>query len=92
MKVFLFSVTNKDCVWYTFTRQTFNLFSEASAKKPEALKRVEQITGREVTFYNVDIKDSEALSLIFQKVSDNRGEVSPSLTDVQGVRIVNKRH
>ncbi|KAK6622297.1 hypothetical protein RUM44_002108 [Polyplax serrata] len=46
-----------------------NAFLEASAKKPEALKRVEQITGREVTFYNVDIKDSEALSLIFQKHS-----------------------
>ncbi|XP_018573907.1 UDP-glucose 4-epimerase isoform X2 [Anoplophora glabripennis] len=35
-------------------------------EKPESLKRVEQITGETVTFYNVDIRDREALDKIFK--------------------------
>ncbi|KAJ8962511.1 hypothetical protein NQ318_000901, partial [Aromia moschata] len=34
--------------------------------KPESLKRVEKITGESVTFYNVDIRDREALNRIFK--------------------------
>ncbi|KAG5884631.1 hypothetical protein JTB14_023825 [Gonioctena quinquepunctata] len=34
--------------------------------KPESLKRVEKITGETVTFYNVDIRDKEALDKIFK--------------------------
>lgn len=36
--------------------------------KPESLKRVEKITGETVTFYNVDIRDREALDKIFKTV------------------------
>lgn len=36
--------------------------------KPESLKRVEKITGETVTFYNVDIRDREALDRIFKLV------------------------
>lgn len=36
--------------------------------KPESLKRVEQITGETVSFYNVDIRDYEALDRIFKTV------------------------
>lgn len=35
-------------------------------EKPEALKRVEQITGEKVIYYNVDIKDKEGLDKIFK--------------------------
>lgn len=36
--------------------------------KPESLKRVEKITGKTVIFYNVDIRDREALDAIFKAV------------------------
>lgn len=36
--------------------------------KPESLKRVETITGETVIFYNVDIRDREALDKIFKTV------------------------
>lgn len=35
----------------------------------EALKRVEKITGKPVTFYQADIRDAEALNQIFEKES-----------------------
>ena len=35
----------------------------------ESLKRVEQITGKKVTFYKADIRDAEALNEIFEKES-----------------------
>lgn len=44
-----------------------NSYAE-EGKKPESLKRVEKITGKEVTFHNVDIKDREALNKIFKQV------------------------
>lgn len=37
--------------------------------KPESLKRVEEITGKEVIFYNVNIRDKAALENVFQDVS-----------------------
>ncbi|KAH1007346.1 UDP-glucose 4-epimerase isoform X2 [Dendroctonus ponderosae] len=42
-----------------------NCYAKAN-DKPEALKRVEQITGETVTFYNVDIRDRDALDRIFK--------------------------
>lgn len=36
--------------------------------KPESLKRVEKITGKQITFYNVDIRDREALDAVFKSV------------------------
>lgn len=36
--------------------------------KPESLRRVEKITGESVTFYDVDIRDKEALDKIFKTV------------------------
>lgn len=44
-----------------------NCYAEGN-DKPESLKRVEKITGKHVTFYNVDITNKIALNEIFQKV------------------------
>lgn len=44
-----------------------NCYAKDSDAKPEALQRVEQITGEGVTFYNVDIRDREALDQIFKR-------------------------
>lgn len=38
-----------------------------------ALKRVEQITGKPVTFYKCDLLDKNALEKVFQKVSMEKG-------------------
>lgn len=37
-------------------------------QKPESLKRVEKITGKNVIFYNVNIMDKNALDQIFKNV------------------------
>jgi len=42
-----------------------NCFAEKN-QKPESLKRVEEIAGKPVTFYNVDIKDKNALEKVFK--------------------------
>lgn len=44
-----------------------NCFAEKD-QKPESLKRVESITGKDVLFYNIDIKDANGLDAIFKKV------------------------
>ncbi|KAL1512649.1 hypothetical protein ABEB36_002208 [Hypothenemus hampei] len=44
-----------------------NCYAKDENEKPEALKRVERITGETLTFYNVDIRDKEALDKIFKK-------------------------
>lgn len=36
-----------------------------------ALKRVEQITGKDVTFYNCDLTDKQKLAEVFNKVNFN---------------------
>ncbi|KAF2879683.1 hypothetical protein ILUMI_26489 [Ignelater luminosus] len=43
-----------------------NCYAETENHKPESLKRVEKITGKTVTFYNVDITNKEALNKIFK--------------------------
>lgn len=45
-----------------------NAFIESNSL-PESLKRVQDITGKELTFYNVDIRDKSALDEVFKKVS-----------------------
>lgn len=44
-----------------------NCYAEKD-QKPESLKRVEKITGKEVVFFNVDIKNRDSLDEIFKKV------------------------
>lgn len=41
-----------------------------------ALKRVEQITGKPVTFYKCDLLDKNAVEKVFQKVSMENGSFS----------------
>ncbi|XP_030766828.1 UDP-glucose 4-epimerase isoform X1 [Sitophilus oryzae] len=43
-----------------------NCYAKNNNEKPEALKRVERITGEKVIFYNVDIRDKEALDKVFK--------------------------
>ncbi|KAG5678440.1 hypothetical protein PVAND_008113 [Polypedilum vanderplanki] len=44
-----------------------NAYHEKNELLPESLKRVEEITGKNVTYYNVDIRDKNALSSVFKK-------------------------
>lgn len=43
-----------------------NCYAESALQKPESIKRVEKITGKTITFYNVDIMNKEALTKIFK--------------------------
>lgn len=45
-----------------------NAYHDKNEALPESLKRVEDITGKSVTFYNVDIRDKNALNVVFKKV------------------------
>lgn len=45
-----------------------NSYSSTPTKLPEALLRVQEITGKEIHFYRVDITDREQLRTVFQKV------------------------
>lgn len=44
-----------------------NCYAEKN-QKPESLKRVEKITGKQVVFFNTDIRDRDGLSKIFKLV------------------------
>lgn len=46
-----------------------NAHKEIDADLPEALRRVESITGKKVHFYEIDLRDNEAMLKVFQKVS-----------------------
>lgn len=46
-----------------------NAFGAANSKLPESLKRVQDLTGKSVTFYDVDIRDKDGLREIFNKVN-----------------------
>lgn len=50
-----------------------NAYKDGSAVLPEALRRVQNITGQQVIFYAVDIRDSDGLKNIFKKVSHFNG-------------------
>lgn len=45
-----------------------NAYKDEKEKLPESLKRVQAITGKEVIFYTVDIRDKKALAEVFKKV------------------------
>jgi len=45
-----------------------NAYYDRKEKLPESLRRVEEITGKSVTFYVVDIRDKSALNEVFKKV------------------------
>lgn len=49
-----------------------NAYRESGADLPEALRRVETITGKKIHFYEVDLRDNEALLHVFKKVSENK--------------------
>ena len=46
-----------------------NAYSSGSSKLPEAILRVQELTGKKVHFYNVDITDREQVRSVFQGVS-----------------------
>lgn len=46
-----------------------NAFVEGKNSLPESLKRVQQITGKEVTYHSVDIREKKDLDEVFKKVS-----------------------
>jgi UDP-glucose 4-epimerase len=45
-----------------------NAYHDQSQKLPESLKRVQEITGKEVIYYTVDIRDKKSLDDVFKKV------------------------
>ena len=45
-----------------------NAFIEAGSDLPESLKRVQEITGKKIIFYSVDIRDQKKLDEIFKQV------------------------
>lgn len=46
-----------------------NAYVERKNCLPESLKRVQEITGKEVTYHSVDIREKSALNEVFKKVS-----------------------
>ncbi|XP_045761972.1 UDP-glucose 4-epimerase isoform X4 [Maniola jurtina] len=46
-----------------------NAYRADGEKKPEPLKRIEEMTGRKIHFYDVDIRDREGLNRIFENHS-----------------------
>lgn len=46
-----------------------NAYMSGKDALPESLRRVEEITGKKVTFYTVDIREKEQLNSVFKKVS-----------------------
>lgn len=46
-----------------------NAYCTEGAKKPESLRIIEEIAGKNIQFYNLDIRDSSGLSKIFEKVN-----------------------
>lgn len=45
-----------------------NAYKEKNAALPESLVRVQELTGKKITFYDVDIRSREALTDVFRKV------------------------
>lgn len=60
-----------------------NAYSGGASKLPEALSRVQEITGKKVNFYRVDITDREQVRSVFQEVSlDLSGTSANHLMDI----------
>lgn len=49
-----------------------NAYIAEGQKKPEALLRIEDLTGRTIHFYKIDIRNSIELSKVFENVSTFR--------------------
>lgn len=45
----------------------YNAFKSADAALPESLRRVEELTGKSIVFYDVDIRDRAALADLFKR-------------------------
>ncbi|GAB0087935.1 NAD(P)-bd_dom domain-containing protein [Sergentomyia squamirostris] len=45
-----------------------NAYKDKAVKLPESLRRVEELSGKSVLFYDVDIRDKGALIDVFRKV------------------------
>lgn len=46
-----------------------NAYIDGNDALPESLKRVKEITGKDLMYYAVDIRDKSALNEVFKKVS-----------------------
>lgn len=61
-----------------------NAYSGGASKLPEALSRVQEITGKKVNFYRVDITDREQVRSVFQEVSiGSSGTSANHLMDIR---------
>lgn len=62
-----------------------NAFAASPNEKPEAIKRVECLTGKTVTCYNIDIRNREKLDELFKKVKNRfkRFVIMSALVDTQ---------
>ena len=49
-----------------------NSFIDPTTKYPESLKRVKELSGKEIPFYCVNVRDRPALDEVFKKVKFNR--------------------
>lgn len=45
-----------------------NAYKDEGVDLPEALRRVETLTGKKIKFYDVDLRDKDALQDVFNKV------------------------
>lgn len=48
-----------------------NSYRAEGQKKPEPLRIIEELTNKTIHFYELDIRDREGLSRVFEKVSMN---------------------
>lgn len=73
-----------------------NAYHDKSEPLPESLKRVEDITGKKVIFYSVDIRDKNALNSVFKKVSlliylNGRGNWNMSTCNTETIFVCNEK-
>ena len=48
-----------------------NSYRAEGQKKPEPLRIIEELTNKTIHFYELDIRDREGLSKVFEKVSED---------------------
>lgn len=46
----------------------YNSYHDKSQPLPESLNRVEELTGKKVIYYTVDVCDMQSLDVVFKKV------------------------
>ncbi|MDC7125842.1 MAG: UDP-glucose 4-epimerase GalE [Spirochaetales bacterium] len=69
---YIASHTNIECLASGFELVIVDNFCNSSI---EAVKRVEKLAGKKVTFYEADIRDQDALEEVFKKESDIEGVI-----------------